>query len=74
MDKLLKEQDIKMLAKAEKLISTAQELVKSFDDVTFVAANIPRVILKRNPSFSLEVAVDLKLHKAVAQIPFKRSS
>ena len=69
MDKLLKEQDSKILAEAEELVSTAQKLLKSLDDVTYVDVNIPRVILKRNPNFSLESAVDLKLHEVVAHKP-----
>lgn len=62
LNNMLKQDDITALTEAEKLVSDAQELVKSVDGNFDVVADIPRVGLERNPNWSLEDAVTVELY------------
>ena len=63
MDKALTHDNSRSLTEAEELISKAQELIKSLDDIPDVAVAVPRVKLGRNTNWSLEGAVNLHLQR-----------
>ena len=66
MDKLLKQQNIKVLAEAEQLILKAREIAKSVVDVNDGKVDVTRVSLERNPNWNFEGAVSLQLQDGVA--------
>ena len=74
MDKLLKKHDSKILVEAQELVSNAQRLIKSLDDVTNAAVDIPRVSLERRATWSLEGAVNLQLEQVAQKHVVKMSA
>ena len=64
MDNLRTQNEGKLLADGEKMLSQAKELLQSLSDQTYIdAVEIPQVRLERRQDWSLEGAVDLQLQQ-----------
>ena len=61
MDELIAQNDRKIFAEGEELLSQAKELLQSLAGPSIDAVEIPQVRLERGQDWSLEGAVDLQL-------------